>query len=115
MVELLFLLPTVLRAALRRRGDLVVENLLLRHQLAALTRPTRMRPRLRTRDKLLWLLVRQLRSDWRRHLVIVRPTTVVRWHRRAWQLFWRWKSRTRLGRPRLSRDVQELIGSVGSR
>jgi hypothetical protein len=66
MLELLLLLLAVLRAAFRRRGDLVVENLLLRHQFAVLTRPARTRPRLRTRDQLLWLLVRQLRTDWRR-------------------------------------------------
>ena len=112
MLDLLLLLLAVLRAALRKRGDLVVENLLLRHQLAVLTRPARTRPRLRTRDKLLWLLVRQLRTDWRRHLVIVRPETVVRWHRHAWRLVWRWKSRTRLGRPRLSPEVRELIATM---
>ena len=88
-----------LRAAVRDRSDLVAENLLLRHQLAVLTRPTRRRPRLRTRDRLLWVLARRLRRDWRRHLVLVRPETVVRWHRQAWRLFWRWRSRTRRAAP----------------
>jgi hypothetical protein len=48
--ECLTLLLAVLRAALRDRNDLLTEHLLLRHQLAVLTRPTRRRPRLRTRD-----------------------------------------------------------------
>ena len=111
VIECLTLLLAVLRAALRDRGDLLTENLLLRHQLAVLTRPTRRRPRLRARDKLLWVLARCLRRDWRRHLVVVRPETVVRWHRHAWRLFWRWRSRTRLGRPRLSMEVRELIAT----
>src|SRR5262245_20392821 len=105
MFESLTLLPAVLRAALRDRSELLTENLLLRHQLAVLTRPTRRRPRLRTRDKLLWVLARRLRRDWRRHLVLVRPETVVRWHRHAWLLVWRWRSRIRLGRPRGSRPL----------
>jgi putative transposase len=82
--ELLALLLGSLRGAVRDRTDLVAENLLLRHQLAVLTRPTRRRPRLRTRDKLRWVLARRLRRDWQRHLVLVRPETVVRRHRRAW-------------------------------
>jgi transposase InsO family protein len=110
--ELLALLLASLRGAVRDRTDLVAENLLLRHQLAVLTRPTRRRPRLRTRDKLLWLLARRLRRDRRQHLVLVRPEAVVRWHRHAWRLFWRRRSRTRLGRPRLSPEVRELIATM---
>jgi hypothetical protein len=62
------------------RQALVLENLLLRHQLAVLTRPTRSRPRarLRTWDKLLWVLARRLRAGWREHLTFVTPDTVVR-------------------------------------
>jgi transposase InsO family protein len=112
VIEGLTLLLAVLRAALRDRSELLTENLLLRHQLAVLTRPTRRRPRLRPGDRLLWVLARRLRRDWHRHLVVVRPETVVRWHRRAWRLFWRWRSRTRLGRPRLSPEVRELIAAM---
>ena len=52
------LVLALLRGAIRDRSDLVAENLLLRHQLAVLTRPTRRRPRLRARDRLLWVLAR---------------------------------------------------------
>jgi putative transposase len=95
----------------RPRQDLVLENLLLRHQLAVLTRPTRTRPRTRLHlwDKLLWVLARQLCVAWREHLMLVTPDTVVRWHRQGWRLFWRWKSRYRGGRPQLSPEVRELI------
>jgi len=72
MLEFLVLLLGAVRAGLRARDDLAAENLLLRHQLAVVARPTCRRPRLRGRDKLLWVLARRLRPGWRRHLVLVR-------------------------------------------
>ena len=66
MIEYLLLLVALLWATIRERGGLIAENLLLRQQLAVLTRPTRRRPRLRTRDKLFWVLARLARRDWRR-------------------------------------------------
>ena len=65
---------------------MVTESLLLHQQLAAVTRPTRKRARLRMRGKLFWVLVRRIVDDWRRHLVLVRPETVIAWHRRGWRL-----------------------------
>jgi putative transposase len=112
MLELLILLLGAFHAALRNRADLATENLLLRHQLAVLTRPGRRRPPLRARDTLLWVLARRLCTGWHRHLVFVRPETVIRWHRRGWKLFWRWRSRCPLGRPRLSVEVRELIATM---
>src|SRR2546426_8371888 len=112
MCEMLALVLAVLRAALRSRAELIAENLLLRHQLAVLTRPTRKRPTVRSGDKLLWVLARRLCRDWRCHLVLVRPETVVGWHRRGWRLFWRWRSRCPLGRPRLSHEVRGLIAAI---
>jgi putative transposase len=56
--------------------------------------------------------VRLVRREWCGHLVLVQPETVIRWHRRGWRLFWRWKSRARLGRPRLSAEVRELIARI---
>jgi hypothetical protein len=114
VLECVLFVFTAMRAAGRRRGDLVLENLLLRHQLAVLTRPTRPRRRVQFRrlDKGLWVLVRRLRCDWRRHLVVVTPDTVVRWHRAGWRLYWRWRSRSPGGRPRLSPDVQALIARM---
>jgi hypothetical protein len=109
MIEYLLLLVALLRATVRARDDLDAENLLLRQQLAVLTRPTRKRPRLRARDRLFRSVARLVRRDWRRHLVLVTPETVARWHRRGWALFWRWRSRTRAGHPRLSAEVRDLI------
>ena len=112
MLEYLLLLVNLSRALVRSRSDLVDENLLLRQQLAVLTRPTRKRPRLRFRDRLFWVIVRAVRRDWRRHLVVVRPETVIGWHRQGWRLFWRWKSRARGGRRRLDAEVRELIATM---
>ena len=112
MLEYLLLLLSLIRATMRDREAVVTENLLLRHQLAVLTRPTRRRPRLRARDKLFWVVVRALRRDWRQHLVVVRPESVIRWHRQAWRLFWRWRSRGPIGRPRLDAEVRELIATM---
>ncbi len=114
MLELLGLLLLAGRGQLRSRQDLVVENLLLRHQLAVLTRPTRRRPRPRLRawDKLVWMLARRFCAAWRTHLVLVTPDTVVRWHRQSWRLFWRWKTRHPGGRPRVNAEVRALIAMM---
>ena len=68
MIELLGLLLATLGRVFRSRRRLILENLLLRQQLQVALRCQR-RPRLRTRDKLVWLLVRRLNRDWRRHLL----------------------------------------------
>jgi hypothetical protein len=110
MLEYLLLLLSLIRSAVRDREALVAENLLLRHQLAVLTRPTRQRPRLRRPDKLFWVVVRALRHDLCRHPV--QPESVIRWHRQAWRFFWCWRSRGPIGRPRLSAEVRELIATM---
>jgi transposase InsO family protein len=58
------------------------------------------------------MLARLVRRDWRRHLIVVTPDTVVRWHRRGWRLVWRWRSRARIGRPRVSPEVRDLIATI---
>ena len=80
MLELLWLVFTSALAWVRPRHDLVLENVLLRHQLAVLTRPTRTRPRTRLRlwDKLVWVLAHRLCPGWREHLAFVTPATVAR-------------------------------------
>jgi putative transposase len=114
MLEYLLLLVGLFRATVRTHGDLLAENLLLRQQLAVLTRPTRKRPRLRACDKVFWMAVGIVRRDWRHHLMLVRPETVVRWHRQGWKLFWRWRSRARPGRPRLRPEIRELIARMAT-
>ena len=112
MLDYLLLLMAFARAVVCDRAELAVEDLVLRQQLAVLTRPTRKRPRLRRSDKVFWVLARRLWRRWSEHLAVVRPETVVRWHRQGWRLYWRWRSRSRLGRPRLSAEVRGLIAAM---
>jgi putative transposase len=98
----------VLRAMLRRRQTLVLENPLLRQQLAVALR-AHPRPRLRRRDGVIWVVARRRCADWRRHLVLVRPETVLRWHRQGWRRFWWWRSGRPTGRPRVPPEVRALI------
>jgi putative transposase len=100
MIELLELFLATLGSVFRSRKRLILENLLLRQQLQVALRCQRRR-RFRTRDKLLWLLIRRLHWDGRCHLLLVRPETVLCWHRKGWRLFWHWQSHHPLGRLRL--------------
>ena len=110
-MEWLLLVFGAARSLLCGRRDLVLENLLLRQQLAVVLR-THPHPRLRRRDNVFWLVVRRLCRDWRRQLVLVQPETVIRWHRQGWRPFWWWKSGRPAGRPRLSSEVRELIARL---
>ncbi len=93
--------------AARSRSDLLLENALLRHQLLVLGRTAR-RPRLTAADRgLLVLLASRLRT-WADALVIVRPETVLRWHRQGFRLFWRWKSTPR-ATGRIPAETVDLI------
>ena len=101
MTALLIALLASLRATTRSRLELAAEILALRHQLAVLQRTTPKRPRLRPIDRLLWVVLSTVWPNWRQAVQIVTPATVVRWHRRAFAAYWRWKSRPRrVGRPR---------------
>src|SRR5438132_10497606 len=88
-----------LRAALRLQADLALENLALRQQLALLRRRSE-RPRLGRLDRAFWVLLSKRWARWRDALHVVRPETVIRWHRQGFRAFWTWKSRRgRTGRP----------------
>jgi hypothetical protein len=102
------ILSCFLRALLVSRTSLAAENLALRQQLAILDQ-TRPRPKLKDRDRLFWVVLARLWSGWRSALVIVRPETVIRWHRQGFRYYWRWKSRARAGRPRIARELRQLI------
>jgi len=102
----------VLLAVVRSRRDLVLENAALRHQLQVALR-TNPRPRLRQGDRILWVWLARLWSGgWQQHLSTVQPATVISWHRKGWRLYWTWRSRNRLGRPRLTQEVRELIAEI---
>jgi putative transposase len=108
VLDWLTLLVGIVLASLRSRRALVAENLLLRQQLLVAVR-VRPHPQIRRRDRVFWVVARRLCAGWRRHLVLVRPETVLRWHRRGWRLFWWWRSRRPRGRPRVPAEVRDLI------
>jgi putative transposase len=92
------------------RRSLLLENLVLRQQLAVLKRK-HPRPKLRGFDKLFWVFGRRFWSDWKQALIIVSPETVIGWHRAGFRLYWRAISRARrvVGRKRISKEVRDLI------
>jgi len=107
-----FILFRTLFAALKSRRALVLENLALRHQLDVLKRKAK-KPRLKNRDRVLWVVLSRFWADWRRPLTLVQPETVIRWHRRGVRLYWRWKSRPRWpGRRRLPTEARDLIRTM---
>jgi putative transposase len=98
-----------LRGVVRSRAALHFEVLALRHQLQVLQRSQPRRLRLANADRWLWAWLSRGWSGWRTALVIVKPETVVAWHRKGFRLFWTWKSRRRTGRPPVAIDVRGLI------
>ena len=81
----------LVRALLANRAALAMENLALRQQLAVLERSVK-RPALRQRDRIFWAWLSRLWNGWRAALLIVKPETVIKWHRQGFRLYWRWKS-----------------------
>ena len=108
---LLSLLLT-LRTWARSRAALQLEVLALRHQLQVLQRSRPRRLRLARADRWLWALLSRIWTGWRTAVVIVKPETVIAWHRRGFRLWWAWKSRRRVGRPTVPADVRLLIRTM---
>jgi transposase InsO family protein len=95
--------------AFKSRTALQVENLALRHQLAVLRRSVK-RPKLTSADRLWWAWLCEVWSDWRSSLLIVKPETVIGWHRKGFRLFWTGKVRRgQTGRPPVSKETRQLI------
>jgi putative transposase len=97
----------------RSKSDLVLENALLRQQLAILQRQVK-KPRVTRRDRLSLLLLAGRLKSWKQAFLILQPDTLLRWHRQGFRLFWRLKSRARPGRPRLSPELVALIQQMAA-
>ncbi|MBU1700481.1 MAG: hypothetical protein KJ927_08980 [Candidatus Eisenbacteria bacterium] len=94
------------------RTTLALENAALRQQLAIHQR-THKRVRLQAGDRVFWVILRRLWSGWSRPLVIVKPATVIGWHRQGFKVLWRRKSRGRkIGRPCISRKQINFIKRI---
>src|SRR5271166_5944138 len=110
MLTFLTTLLVTVSSISRSRAALELENLALRHQIGVLQRSARKRPRLTPMDRLLRVWLSRIWSDWRAALAIVKPETVVAWHRKSFRLFCTSKIRRgQPGRPTVPREVRELI------
>src|SRR3989475_1611524 len=110
MVTIILSLFSSARQAFQTRAALQAEILALRHQLLVLQRSSGgHRLRLSRADRFLWVWLARFWSGWRSALVIVKPETVIAWHRKGFRLYWKWKSRHPPGRPSVSLEVIDLI------
>lgn len=106
----LIVLFSILRNTLQNRAALHLEILALRQQLAVLQRQQRRRPRLTWADRAFWVWLYRLWAQSLGALLIIRPETVIRWHRQGFRMYWRWEARPRgPGRPRVSKETRDLI------
>ena len=103
---------SVVARRLRSRAAAELENLALRHQLHVLRRRRPGRPRLFTIDRLLWIWLYRIWPRCLDAMVLVKPATVVQWHRQGFRLFWRWRSKS--GRPSVVREIRALIRQMSS-
>jgi hypothetical protein len=93
----------------RTRAALQLEILALRHQLGVLQRSVK-KPKLTGFDRMLWAWFCGTWAEWRSALCIVKPETVITWHRKGFRLFWSWKVRRgQPGRPPVSKEIRKLI------
>ena len=114
MLQLLIVVGRALALGLRGHRELLLENLALRQQLIAMQR-TNARPRLQACDRLFWMALRRVWRNWRTALVLVRPETVVGWHRTWLRRRWSRRSPPRAnGRPTVPREIRALIREMAT-
>ena len=108
MLDLLLALIAAVRVFFRSRTDTSLEVLALRQQVSVLKRK-HPRPTVNRFDRMFWIMLRRVWSRWTDALVIVKPETVVGWHRAGFRLYWRWQSRPRGRRPKVTGEIKDLI------
>ena len=109
MIGLLLFVLAILASAIKSKTRLEAENAVLRHQLIVLTRKLGGRVRLTNSDR--WFFIRMYRwcPSILQVLTIIRPETLVGWHRAGFRRYWRWKSRSLGGRPQIETKLRALI------
>jgi len=109
IMETIILSVFVCVVLISRDKNLLLESLALRQQLAIMKQHFK-RPKIRIKDRIFWVVFSGLWKDWKNVLIVVKPETVIRWHRKGFKLFWQFKSRKRLvGRPSLDPEIRRLI------
>jgi transposase InsO family protein len=109
MIALLSLFLHILVAPFKSQARVEAEISVLRHQLNVLRRQTPSKPRLTAGDRLIFVWLYRLFPSVLSAISVIEPETVVRWNRMGFRLYWRWKSRSRGGRPRIPAEIRRLI------
>ena len=109
MIAFLSLVLHVLVSPLKTQARLEAEIIMLRHQLNVLRRRVPSKPQLSVADRLLFVWLYRLFPSVLNAVRIIQPDTIVRWHRAGFRMYWRWKSRSRGGRPKVPLEIRRLI------
>jgi hypothetical protein len=109
MFDFLKLFVHILVSPFKSRARLEAEIVLLRHQLNVLRRRVPSKPKLTMTDRLIFVGLDRLFPASRSALAIIQPETVLRWHRQGFRWYWRWRSRSQGGRPRVPAEIRRLI------
>ena len=113
VLDLIFMMLNSLLIGLRGQAAMQAEIIALRHQLTVMQRTQKPKRLLLNRgDRRLWVWLSRVWSGWRSALIIVKPETVIGWHRKGFRLYWRSKSKSLGGRPKLSADTRKLIRDI---
>ena len=112
MVHILRFIATLVRWLRRSPAEREAEIVYLRHQLIVLKRTAPPRPRLKATDRLIFLCLYRVFPSLLDASIIFKPETLLRWHRTGFRLFWRSKSRRRVGRPAVSADIRGLVRRI---
>src|SRR5258707_11831604 len=106
MIDFLKLFVHVLVSPFKSQARLEAEILFLRHQLNVLRRRAPLKPRLTVADRLIFVWLFRLFPSVLSTVTIIQPATIIRWHRAGFRLYWRWKSRSHGGRPKVPREIR---------
>jgi hypothetical protein len=112
MIEFLRLILHIMASLFKPRTKLVAEILVLRQQLNVLRRQVSKRPQLSNTDRLLFVWLYRWFPSVLGAIAILRPETIIRWHRAGFRSYWRGRSCNRVGRPRASAELRNLIGTM---
>jgi hypothetical protein len=109
MIALLCFVLAVLVSPFKSKSRLETENAALRHQVVVLRRMVHRRVRLTNSDRLFFIQLYRWFPSVLKVITVIRPETLVRWHRAGFRRYWRWKSRLLGGRPQIEKDLRALI------
>ena len=112
MIDMIKLVLATVLSLFRRRSRLEAEIVVLRHQLNILRRSAPRRVPLTDVDRLLLVWLHRLCPSVLGAISLVRPETIVRWHRHGFRVYWRWRSRSGPGRPKIDKEVRDLIRQI---